>query len=208
MTTTSRCPVVIVESRILLAESLRHAITDRCPHYVVRAVTHYSEAIKVSPKTRRAAILLVGHSFLVSREATEAIFQKLPHARIIAVDDHPHRNGTFTASQTAVHGYWTLYDRFPNLVRGIETVLEGKPSISPHGRAYLAPIGDRLKRRTGQSKTGLHTLSRRDLEYLLLLLHLRDLERCAKAMNIRPRTVENAKFCSCFRLAAWSALMV
>jgi DNA-binding NarL/FixJ family response regulator len=117
-------------------------------------------------------------------QVIERLLRQSPHVRILVLTVHENIHYAVRVLESGAHGYLIKSAAVDELVKGIDTVRQGRIYISPRvSQEVLHHL-----RRPKRERVGLESLSQREFDFLRILGAGKTLQQCAKQMKISTST--------------------
>ena len=121
-------------------------------------------------------------------EATALIKEKLPDTKIIALSAHNNCEYVMGMIKAGVSGYLLKDCAFEELVKAIETVMQGKSYLSPEIATVVIEA-----EASGNHTSGGTSLNERDLEVIKLLAQGKSARKIAESLSLSVKTIEGRR---------------
>ncbi len=182
--------------RILLADDhdlVRYGIEKMLEleaGYEVVATARSGEEALALCKSLHPDVVLMDHRMpgIGGLEATSRIAASCPNTRIIGLSVYTEEPFPSQFLKAGACGYVTKGASFSEILNAIKTVMRGARYISPD------VAGNMVMHNLGESSSPFSTLSRRELEISLMLVHCEKVASISRALNITTKTVNSYRY--------------
>ena len=181
--------IMVVDEHKIVREGLTSLIDKQPNMETIGEATDGREALEIANKLSPDLILMdVTMPNLNGIEATRKIKSKKPNIEIIALSLHSDRRYVLGMIDAGASGYLLKECAFDELVRAINTVMEGKKYLSPEISNILV---DEYVRKDTQDKAIIYSkLTPREREILQQIAEGKSTKEIAKNLSISIKTVE------------------
>jgi two-component system nitrate/nitrite response regulator NarL len=181
--------ILLVDDHPVVLSGLRNYISSHSQFKIVGAASDGAEAIRKAKETNPDIVLMdIALPGLNGIEATRALRQEVPKAKVIALTMHDEKEHVLEIIRAGAKGY-VLKDTSPSeLIRAMVAVYNGDSFFSP-GISRI--VVDELEaRRDRKEPVSVNGLSPREDEVLRLIAEGHRNKEIAKRLSISVRTVE------------------
>ena len=181
--------VVIADDHGLVREGLQ-TLLERQPGFTVVGLAHNGRAALelVTKHTPDIAVLDIGMPDLNGIDATRAIRAAVPRVKVIALSMHADRQFVRRMFEAGASGYLLKDCAFEELLRAIQTVMEGNAYISP-GIAGVV-LDSLMDKEHPAASSGALQLTDRERQTLQLLAEGKTTKEIAGTIGVSVKTVE------------------
>ncbi len=181
--------IIVVDEHKIVREGLSSLINKQPNMKTIGEATDGREAIEIVNKLLPDLVLMdVTMPNLNGIEATRKIKTKKPNIEIIALSLHSDRRYVLGMIDAGASGYLLKECAFEELVRAINTVMEGKKYLSPEISDILV---DEYVRKDTPDKTIIYSkLTPREREILQQIAEGKSTKGIANDLSISIKTVE------------------
>ncbi len=182
--------IVIVEDHTILREGLRALISSNPDFEVVGEAEDGREAIRCVQNLRPDLILIdLSMPRMSGMDAIREIKKGCPETKILVLTVHKTEEYILATLRTGADGYVLKDATHTELLMAIESVLKGKPYLSP-GVSERVIEGYLEGRKTLRSESPWDTLTQREREVLKLIAEGYKNREIADYLYISVKTVE------------------
>jgi DNA-binding NarL/FixJ family response regulator len=176
--------ILLVDDHPVVREGLRSILSSFDQISVAAEASSGREAIDISRELRPDVVVMdIGMPGMNGIEAAEILNRELPECKVLALSMYDNRGYVREALRAGASGY-VLKDIPPReLVRAIEGVVEGEPTISP--QALNSLVGSPFNRR-GEPK-----ISRREAQVLCSVARGLSNKEIGMELGLSVRTIES-----------------
>jgi DNA-binding NarL/FixJ family response regulator len=182
--------VVLVEDLDIVREGIKALLAPWPRFEVVGEAGDGLEAMRIVDKCRPHIVLMdLTMPKMDGMDAIEEIKRVHPEIKVLALTAHKKDRLVFKTLDAGADGYMVKTASSKELVQAMETVLEGKPYLSPDISEFL--IKGYLKSQGHDEVTSLlDTLSSRERQVLKLVAEGMTTRQIAETLFLSPKTVE------------------
>ncbi len=178
--------ILLADDHEMIRKGLRLTIEGRSGWHVVDEAASGREALEKVRRLKPDVVIMdVSMPELTGLEATRRIKQECPSTRILVLTMHETRKVVERALAAGADGYLLKSDTSRELVRAIETVIEGKPYFTSH---VARMILEEFLRAPGSSEKD--QLTSREREILQLIAEGRSTKEIARDLDIGVKTAD------------------
>jgi two-component system nitrate/nitrite response regulator NarL len=181
--------LLLVDDHALVREGIRSSLVHFSSIKPVGEAANGKEALRKCKELRPDVVLMdLNMPEMSGLEATPLIREKFPETKIIVLTVHDNKEYIFQILKAGAHGY-VLKDTSPGeLVRAIESVVQGGAFFSPAVSNVL--LQDFVRAADPREVIQENQLSGREQEVLRSIAQGKTTKEVAAELNINARTVE------------------
>ncbi len=181
--------IVLVDDHALIREALRYRLGQHPDLKVVDDVSCADDAIlSVVQHQPDIVIMDIDMPGMLPFEAVGIIRQRCRETRLIFLSECASVFCIEQALECGAWGYLTKLESADRLISAIHAVRSGRPCFAPEVQARLVVDGDGVRLRPG-SRTGMATLTPRELEVLRYIARGLSQKAVAEVMHLSPKTI-------------------
>ena len=186
--------VIIVEKKRLVAECVAHLLRSVGYFKKIRIVGSIDHLLVAINGKSDWVVLLTANPLLPREREIRRIHMELPGVRVVLVDSEKGQGSELIVPVTKVCGYWTFGDSASDFLAGVCRIAAGECAISAEHQNLFDHCKGTLTLCKPSPKQGVRLLTRREKECFVNLIEHRDVSRCAEAMALQQKTIENYKY--------------
>ncbi len=181
--------ILLAEDQIVMRAGLGILINQQADMEVVGQADNGRMAVHLALELKPDAIIMdVAMPDMNGIEATALIKEKLPDTKIIALSAHNNCEYVMGMIKAGVSGYLLKDCAFEELVKAIETVMQGKSYLSPEIATVVIEA-----EASGNHTSGGTSLNERDLEVIKLLAQGKSARKIAESLSLSVKTIEGRR---------------
>lgn len=181
--------VLIADDHQLFRDGLRSLLQRSAGFTVVGEAGDGLEALRLCNELRPDIVLLdISMPGLNGVEATRRIAAEVPHTRVLILSMHADRRFVAETLRAGASGYLLKDSAFPEVVRAIQSAMEGHVFLSPAITDVVAQ--DFAVRVPPPQNSAFQLLSPREREVLQLLAEGLATKEIADRLSVSAKTVE------------------
>ena len=183
--------LVVAEDHVVMREGLCAMLESTGLYTVVGQAENGLEAIQIAQKEKPDLMLLdISMPKLNGLSVIHDLKNKFPKIKYIVLTVHDTEEYLREIFAAGANGYCLKKGDFSELLTAIDTVLQGKPYVSPHITQPLLDSFMHGNRKNGPAVTSAKTLTKREKEILKLVGEGYKNKEIAEFLYISAKTVE------------------
>lgn len=182
--------VMLVDDHELIRIALGKILSDAEGIKVIAEASSGEEALERARREQPHVIILdVDMPGMGGVEATRRLTALPNHPKVIVISVHSQAPYPQRLLEAGALGYLPKGGRAEEVIAAIKSVYKGHPYLSPEVAGSLA-----LAALHGGRKSPLDTLTRREMQVMLMLTQGQSLQVIAKSLNLSPKTVATHRY--------------
>jgi DNA-binding NarL/FixJ family response regulator len=178
--------ILIVDDHKILSEGLKSLLEQESDYQVIGLAEDGETGIELADKLSPDIIVMdIAMPGINGVEATRQILKTHKKTKVLALSMHLNREYVHEILQAGASGYILKYSAADELIKAIQTILEGQTYLSPEATQIV--VDDFLVKK---ESSGIATLSKRERQVLKLLADGKTTKEIAYTLELSTKTVE------------------